>query len=339
MKINQLLHDVLSFQHQSATEPTAAIYDLLDIVYTHCDADFTVDVDEHYNIIIRKGNTKEQHNCIVAHYDQIHPYNEDFTLQFISDNVYAIDSKTIEQIGVGGDDKCGIYIALESLKRFENLTVVFFSDEEIGCVGSSLIDTSVFADCGMVIQCDRNGYFDVITHTNGVAVANDDFMLHINDLVRKYGFKRAMGTVTDVGELKARGITCPMLNISSGYYNAHADIEYINLSDLANTLAFVLELLERETTEEHHNFVFSDYGKYDDYMYYTPTTFIPDDNCLICGSVTCYDEIERANYCNSCGMYVDCDYSVEDGSYLTDDELRYYNYQKYSGTSKRKYTY
>ena len=59
--------------------------------------------------------------------------------------------------GIGGDDKCGIFIALELLRKLDNVKVGLFVSEETGCHGSSKCDINFLQDVGYVVQFDAPG--------------------------------------------------------------------------------------------------------------------------------------------------------------------------------------
>ena len=53
--------------------------------------------------------------------------------------------------------------------------------------------------------------------------------------------------LTDVVELKMRGLKIPVCNISCGYYNAHTSEEYTIFSELQHSLRFVKAIIERKS--------------------------------------------------------------------------------------------
>ena len=106
------------------------------------------------NIYVTRGEAL-LYPCVVAHMDTVHDCYKDFQIYQTGDNLFAMDTHSVRQVGIGGDDKVGVFIALEMLRTLKHMKVVFFTNEEIGCVGSSRARLSFFEDCcltGWVIK-------------------------------------------------------------------------------------------------------------------------------------------------------------------------------------------
>ena len=192
-------------------------------------------------IYAHKGKA-DAYPCIVSHMDTVHEIVENLTPIEINGNITGINSVTMEQAGIGGDDKVGIYIALECLDKFDNMKAVFFRDEEVGCVGSYSPDINFFADCSFILQCDRRGNSDCIINASGTELSSKNFQADVLPFLQTYGYKFNNGAMTDVMALKQCGINCSVANISCGYYNPHTAQEYVNIEDVENTLNLVCDL-------------------------------------------------------------------------------------------------
>ncbi len=200
---------------------------------------FTSNFDAYGNLYITKGK-KEFYPSYVAHVDQVHKVVKDFKLFTHNDILFAMGTKFnhwsngFQQVGVGGDDKAGIYLCVEMLLNLDACKVVLFKNEEVGCQGSTRADISFFNDCSFVAQGDRKGSNDFIIHTNGVDVCTQEFINIIQPTLDVFNYITNRGTMTDVGELIIQGVPCCTFNVSCGYYNAHSDNEIQNLSELDN---------------------------------------------------------------------------------------------------------
>lgn len=195
------------------------------------------------NLLIRKGPATGPHPFFLAHMDQVHDYVPFMKVRVSGTLLHATDGND-QRCGVGGDDKCGIYLALMMLHTLPHCTAVFVRDEEVGCLGSGDIPLSWFDHAAFVIQADRNNRtMDVIRDTNGMECASDDFMAAILDLpiCKAAGHKENSGSVTDIGELSERGLPVSMINISSGYHGPHSRTETVLLDELAITLQLAYE--------------------------------------------------------------------------------------------------
>ena len=113
--------------------------------------------DKHGNIYVTKGKS-ENYPCFIAHTDTVHRINHNLqVVEGIIDHkviLRGIDKETKRASGIGGDDKCGIFLALEMLDTLPNVKAAFFVAEEIGCKGSRHADPKFFNNVGYVIQFD-----------------------------------------------------------------------------------------------------------------------------------------------------------------------------------------
>ena len=157
------------------------------------------------------------------------------------------------QTGIGGDDKVGVWAALEACLREHHgagpkVAVFFPTDEEIGCVGTGAFVKSEAGKEAMksarcFLQLDRRGDGDAIEHTNGIPVWSTMFRELVKEPMEKFGFKPCHGSLTDIGEL-ARATGKPAMNISSGYHNAHSDKEVVSIPQAMNSLAFAFAVTD-----------------------------------------------------------------------------------------------
>lgn len=208
--------------------------------------DLFVEEDVFGNLLIVKGKS-EYYPCVVAHLDEVHqPCARN--LQEVDGMIFAIEENG-NNVGIGADDKNGVWIVLQLLKQVEFMKAVLFVREEKATYegyrhGSDDCDLAFFDDVKFVIQCDRKGASDIVTYCTKkeIRLCEDDF---IPEKVRlKYGYKPVEGGITDVVHLKQRGLHIPCCNISCGYYNAHKPDEYCVTSELQNSLKFVKNVIE-----------------------------------------------------------------------------------------------
>lgn len=205
------------------------------------------------NIYATKG-IADKYPCVVAHMDTVHDIEDDLTPVVIDGKITGINSVTMEQIGIGGDDKVGVFIALECLREFDNIKVAFFRDEEVGCDGSSLADMSFFKDCRFVLQADRRGCTDFIINASGVELSSKFFQDEVEVIVCNYGYKFGYGMMTDVMQLKENGIECSVANVSCGYYNPHTAQEYVVIDDVMNCLEMFKTIILYCTDDYVHKY-------------------------------------------------------------------------------------
>jgi hypothetical protein len=242
-------------------------------------------VDKYGNIYATKGQT-ESYPCVVAHTDEVHPKrNKDYEIvNFRNEIIFGYDTRKKHLVGIGADDKNGIWICLKCLEEYEHMKCAFFMGEEIGCIGSNRANMAFFDDCRYVLQCDRKGNSDLITSISGTELCSDDFLNDIN--ISDYGYKIQNGLQTDVLTLKKRGLDVPCVNISCGYYNPHSNEEYTKIADLQKCHLFVKHIIE--TCNETYKHVYRPerytwYGRYGYPDYYNSLGFgfEDDDDALL----------------------------------------------------------
>jgi tripeptide aminopeptidase len=195
------------------------------------------------NIYITKGEACS-YPCIVAHMDTVHAIGLDLKALRVGNLLTGFNRITMKQAGIGGDDKVGIFIALECLQKFNDIKVAFFRDEETGCEGSYEADVSFFENCNFIIQCDRMGNGDFITNASGVSLSSYEFQTATGPIIERFGYSFTHGLMTDVMALKELEVSCSMANISCGYYNPHTDYEVVNTVDVENCMLLVTQILQ-----------------------------------------------------------------------------------------------
>ena len=248
------------------------------------------------NLYITKGKLEdgEYYPCIAAHLDEVHSvqdrgkysafYDEE------SDTIKGYSSTHKKQCGIGADDKNGIWVALQSARKLDKIKVVLFYGEEVGCVGSSCAKMDFFDDCRYVLQVDRKGKSDVVTNISYVDIASQDFIDDLADISKEYGRQETSGAMTDVLELAEKGVGIACINMSCGYYNPHTAKEFTVVSELQETLDFVLDICTKMTERYEHTYTYSrPYGGY--YWGESTNTRWNEDSCD-----NYYDSYESTDY-------------------------------------------
>ena len=177
-------------------------------------------------------------------------HSKDFTTVETGEIIFGYSSRNKRQEGLGADDKNGIWIALKCLKKYDTLKLAFFVSEEVGCVGSGKAVMDFFNDCRFVIQPDRRGYQDIINEIGWTSLCSPEFLQAAG--YKKFGYKETHGMMTDVQELKERGLQVSCINLSCGYYEPHTDHEFTIKKDLMNCLSLVEHIIENCTEPYPH---------------------------------------------------------------------------------------
>ena len=168
---------------------------------------------------------------LVAHMDTVH---DAAPSKFI-----YLDGKVSSPNGLGADDRAGIYMITEIIKKHK-CSVLFCEDEEVGCKGAGkFVKESFVLDLqfNYIIELDRKGSEDVVFYD----CANKDFQEFITETG---DWRLAHGSFTDICTL-APVLGCAAVNFSCGYYLAHTKMEYLVMEETDKAIEKVCKLIER----------------------------------------------------------------------------------------------
>ena len=286
--------------------------------------DAKIECDKPGNLYITKGKSST-FPCIVAHMDQVQErHSKDFIAYEAEDIIIGFSPKHKEQQGLGADDKCGLWIAMKCLQKFDCLKVAFFVGEEVGCKGSGLADMSFFDDCRFVIEPDRKGSEDLITQIGWTPLCSDDFLKDIG--FKKFGYKETEGMMTDIEALKDHGLMLSCINVSCGYYKPHSNEEFVYKPALLNCFAFVEHIIKTCTKVYPHidNTAYYEkqnyYGDiYDDY-YSEIYDLLTNDPSLSFGDIEAMFKDWYGNKINKIELETSYDQAREDILFWNDEK-------------------
>ena len=236
-----LLKSVLSVQSSSYDDDEMIAY-IRSFAEKH---KFKINTDAFGNLYITKGNGKMGYPCMVSHVDTVHPVLKDFKVFEHKGSLFAYTSDGCHQVGIGGDDKVGVYACLQALLDYSTIKVVFFKQEEIGCVGSHNANLNFFIDCNFIVQLDRREDSDFSINAAGVELSSPQFRESVKPYLDKWGFTEAKTTVTDIMKLKQRGVNISMANISSGYYFPHSNYEVVLIDDVNRAYCLAHDIITK----------------------------------------------------------------------------------------------
>lgn len=186
--------------------------------------------------IIRKGFLYAEGDVpvlLIAHLDTVHK-------QLPSVVCSSPDSRILmAPEGVGGDDRAGVYIVLELLKKFK-CHVLFCEDEEIGGIGAQLfVESGISPIVNYIVELDRRGKDDAVFY----GCDNPEF----TQFICSYGFREEYGSFSDISVI-APALGIAAVNLSSGYYCAHTRHEYIDMVHVRQIICRVSNLLTTHST-------------------------------------------------------------------------------------------
>lgn len=202
---------------------------------------FKVSIDHRNNVYFTKGVPENggYYPCVVAHTDTVHTdqirmVSEGTRISIVESVVsgkqrlYGLNPNTEKETGIGGDNKCGVYIALMMMLEFDVIKSAFFVEEEIGMMGSKEADDDFFSDVGYAIQFDaptRNWFSYKLM---GVPLWNESFIGILKPVLDEFGIDNitSKDPFTDVLQIRKKyGICCAVF--PTGYYDQHSRYEYV----------------------------------------------------------------------------------------------------------------
>ena len=157
--------------------------------------------------------------------------------------------------GIGGDDRCGIFMVLEIVKK-HNCSVLFCEDEEIGGIGAKKFTQTDLAKelkFNYAIEFDRKGKRDAVFYD----CDNDEF----EDFITSEFYKTSYGSFSDISVV-APFLKCAAVNLSCGYYNAHTTQEYVVVTEMLESINAACRILERTTEDDKFEYVEATYPSY-----------------------------------------------------------------------------
>jgi len=215
-------------------------------------------VDTYLNVYATKkidDNEPEYYPCVVSHTDTVHHIDtinvREETLKDSQGNL-SLSLKAYNDagypVGIGGDDKCGVFACLTLLKELPYLKAAFFVSEEVGCIGSKNADPSFFKNVGYAIQFDAPEDYMVTEVCFGEVLfdRNSDFFKTCDQILKEgvgNHLEYMRHPYTDVYSLKKLfNFSC--INISIGYYNMHRRDEYVVVKDTFNGVELGRRMIE-----------------------------------------------------------------------------------------------
>lgn len=174
---------------------------------------------------------------LAAHMDTVHR-------QPVEQICYSADGAVaMSPQGIGGDDRCGVWMILQIL-RTAKCHVLFCEDEEVGCVGAKKFTRgSLRPQVNYIVELDRRGSNDAVFYR----CDNPEF----EDFITSFGFETAGGSRSDISYI-APYLETAAVNISCGYYCEHQRHEYIRLEEMELNAARVAQMVTQQT--EHFEY-------------------------------------------------------------------------------------
>lgn len=178
---------------------------------------------------------------VTAHMDTVHEKQ----CKKYSIHKYKGKTRIQSKDGIGGDDRCGIWMIVRMILDGYKPSILFCEDEESGGIGSKKFCKTEYikdlSEMKYLIELDRANEKDAVFYD----CDNKEFTKFIED---NTGFVEEWGSFSDISHL------CPEcgiagVNLSCGYYKAHSTSEYVMFEEMQNTLKVVEKLLRLESEQ------------------------------------------------------------------------------------------
>ncbi len=169
---------------------------------------------------------------LVAHLDTVHQEKPSIICRS-EDRRYMMSPQ-----GIGGDDRCGVYMILQILKEVR-CHVLFCEDEETGGRGArAFAGSGIAVDVNYIVEMDRRGNNDAVFYS----CDNPEF----TEFVCSFGFEEASGSFSDISVI-APYLKTAAVNISAGYYNEHRQHEMIDCKAMENNIRRITQMATVQT--------------------------------------------------------------------------------------------
>ena len=217
--------------------------------------------DKKGNVYLTKGKLAEGefYPCVTAHMDTVQDKAKPYALAGaeLPLRTRRVKSTTSDEVrheifidgqGIGADDKLGVYISLQLMKKFDKIKAVFFVEEEIGMMGSKELVKDFFKDVAYVIGWDSPDIIRGAWNCSGTQLFSKDFYEnHLRDIIKDWGFKGSdlhREPFTDVIQIREKtGITC--MNFGNGGYQAHSSTEYLVIEHVDHAVGMGEDIIRR----------------------------------------------------------------------------------------------
>lgn len=188
-----------------------------------------------YNTVNKKGFLYAPGTVpvlLVAHLDTVHQ-ERPHIICFSEDGRFVMSPQ-----GIGGDDRCGVYMTLQILRE-AHCHVLFCEDEETGGHGArAFTKSNIQPDVTYIVEMDRRGDNDAVFYD----CDNPEF----TDFVLSFGFTEKSGSFSDISVL-APHLKTAAVNLSAGYYNEHRQHESIDMLAVENNVRRIVQMTLTET--------------------------------------------------------------------------------------------
>lgn len=197
----------------------------------------------------REGNTIYNFNdktqpILSAHLDQVKTNGQAVHFAKGPDGIIKAWNSRWQRTSLGADDKNGVWIILQLLKKYPKLNFIISEGEEAGCIGISRLDNTDIlseniSDKQFCIVLDRRGNGDVLSGGAGGSYCKtlaQDICNYLED-------DKLAVTTGSISDTRTICKYCESVNMSVAYEAAHTANETTDFNRLQELLAYVDRLI------------------------------------------------------------------------------------------------
>lgn len=178
---------------------------------------------------------------LTAHMDTVHDESLKKHITVKKEKKYGKVFHTLtSKQGIGGDDRCGIYMIMKIVEQGYRPFILFCEDEEIGGVGSKKFCKTQYIfeleEMKFLIELDRANAKELVYYDDG----NKEFHKFCEEVT---GYTESYGSFSDISVLSPYCMSSSV-NISCGYYNAHHLDEYVVFEEMMDSIQATIKLLK-----------------------------------------------------------------------------------------------
>ena len=208
-------------------------------------AGFRVFVDNINNLYATRGEAEGDPLVMLnAHTDTVQRDADKDVADFV-EYVWMNDAYTGNGKMIGGDDKCGIAVALTLAVHTDlPMKIILTSEEEIGGHGARAITKTDLRGVSFFFTIDRMHGNDLISTYCGRPCAPKTFVDEFTRIAKEatgVTFRDTGGSFADTYTISA---FVPGVNLSAGYYNAHTDKDFVLVDELYSVMMSVKAAIE-----------------------------------------------------------------------------------------------
>lgn len=214
--------------------------DVLKVYLTNWIRNYYKDVIVEDGFIYARGNEKI---LLTAHMDTVHneSLKKTVTVKKEKDKANKVTRHIISSPqGIGGDDRCGIYMIIQIVEKTDlRPYILFCEEEEVGGIGSRKFCNTDYInelrEMRFLIELDRAHADDLVYYDDD----NKEWHKFCEDVT---GYCEDWGSFSDISHLSP-ACEISSVNISCGYYNAHTLNEYVVFEEMENSIKKTIDLI------------------------------------------------------------------------------------------------